>query len=151
VEGGPALCEIRKGKGRILIFTQAIFTAYLQTGYHAHRSLLLNTLRRAIPHPLLTTDAPTIMDVNLGRKGGDLVLQAMPLIADRRHRYSFESVNEAIPVGPCRMNVRSGCPAERVWNPVSGDDLPFSNTDAGVEFALPTISEHTVILIRTRK
>jgi hypothetical protein len=57
-------------------------------------------------------------------------------------------VNEAIPVGPCRITVRSELPAEKVWNPISGDDLPFSNTADGVEFMLPAISEHTVILIK---
>ena len=148
IAGGPALSEIRRGSGRILLFSQAIFAAYLQTGYHAHRSFLINTLRTVMPLPLVATDAPSIMDVTLGRKNGNLILQAMPFIADRRHRYSFESVNEAIPVGPSRITVRSKRPAEKVWNPISGEDLPFCNTMFGVEFMMPAISEHTVILIK---
>jgi hypothetical protein len=88
------------------------------------------------------------MDVTLGRKNGNLILQAMPFIADRRHRYSFESANEVIPVVPCRITVRSKLPAEKVWNPIGGEDLPFCNTMSGVEFMLPAISEHTVILIK---
>jgi len=147
--GGPALCERRRGKGRILVFSQAIFAAYLQTGYHAHRTFLLNALRRAMPQPLVETDAPTIMDVTLGRKDGRMALQAMPFVADRRHRYSFESVNEAVPLGPCRLAVRSEKPVTHVWNPVDGKDLPFRNEKNRVVFELPAISEHAVVLMES--
>lgn len=146
-EGGPALYEIQRGRGRIMVFTQAILTAYLQTGYHAHRALLLNALHRAIPQPLVETDAPSIMDITLGRKDGNRVLQAMPFVADRRHRYSFEAVNEAVALGPCTVSVLSGAPVARVWNPVDGTDFPFGVSDGAVRFTLPAITEHTVILI----
>ena len=145
--GGPAVYEIRRGQGQILVFTQAILSAYLQTGYHAHRALLTNALQRMIPRPRVITDAPGIMEVTLGRKDGHLVLQAVPFVADRRHRYAFESVNEAVPLGPSRIAVRSNQPANRVWNPVTGNDLPFTYADNQIVFTLPAISEHTVLLI----
>jgi hypothetical protein len=149
--GGAAVIETRRGKGRILAFTQAILTAYLETGYHAHRSLLLNALRRLLPNPVVTTDAPAIMDVVVGSLDGSCVVQAMPFVSDRRHRTSFESITETIPLGPCQFRVRTGRPAKRVWNPVDGRELAFTNTGEGVAFTLPAITEHEVYLIEPEK
>ncbi|MEI8341656.1 MAG: hypothetical protein WCH43_09000, partial [Verrucomicrobiota bacterium] len=146
--GGPAIVESRHGKGRILVFTQAILTAYLETGYHAHRTLLLNALRRLLPNPVVTTDAPGIMDIVVGSLNGSCVVQAMPFVTDRRHRTSFESITESIPLGPCQITVRTGRRAKRVWNPVDGRELAFTNTSEGVAFTLPPIREHGVVLIK---
>lgn len=90
---------------------------------------------------------PGIMDIVVGSLDGSCVVQAMPFVTDRRHRTSFESINESIPLGPCRLTVRTGRPAKRVWNPVDGSELAFTNASEGVAFTLPAISEHAVVLI----
>jgi len=146
-EAGPAVYEVARGRGRIIVCTQAIFTAWLQTGYHAHRTLLTNVLRRLMPEPIVITDAPGIFEITVGKKDGAYVLQALPFVADRRHRFSFESVNEAVPIGPTRLAVRLPATCLRVWNPVTGETFAHDHDGGRVIFTLPAISEHAVVVM----
>jgi len=142
-DAGPAVLE----NGRVTTFAQPLFAAYLLTGYWVHRQLLDSLVRRALPLPLVTTDAPGLLEITLGERDGRLVLQALPFVADRRHRYSFESVNEAIPIGPTQFSVRVPRPCRCVWNPVTVAELPSSYSDGVVSFTLPATSEHTLVVI----
>ena len=142
-DAGPAILV----NGNVATLAQPLFAAYLLTGYWAHRQLLDGLVRRALPRPLVSTDAPGLLELVLGEKDGRLVLQALPFVADRRHRYSFESVNEAVPIGPTRLDVRVPRPCRRVWDPVSGAELPSSCHDGVVSFTLPAVSEHTLVAL----
>ncbi len=146
VEAGPAITSVTRGAGKVIVLSQAIFAAYLNTGYHAHRTLLSNILSAAIPDTLIKTDAPTIMEITAGKKGGRTVLQFLSFIADRRHRYSFESINEPIPQS-ITVELRTDKPITRLFEPISGQKITFSETATGIKFTTPPVVGHLMILV----
>jgi hypothetical protein len=146
VETGPAIISVARGAGRVVVLAQALFAAYLNTGYHAHRTLLHNIFNLAMPERLVTTDAPTIMEITAGKKGGRMVLQFLGFVADRRHRYSFESANETIPLA-ATVELRTDKPVTRLFEPISGQKITFSETQNGIKFTTPPVVGHLMVLV----
>ena len=66
-----------------LIYVSApLFTEYWKTGYGAHRQILVNCLRRLLPKPLVTTNAPLSWEIALlgqGRKRLCVIVPYGPL------------------------------------------------------------------------
>lgn len=146
VDAGPAITSVTRGSGKVVVLAQALLAAYLNTGYHAHRTLLNHILDLAVPEKLITTDAPTVMEITAGRKGGRTVLQFLGFVADRRHRYSFESVNETMPLS-ATVELRTDKPVTRVMEPISGQKVVFSETPTGIKFVTPPVVGHLMVLV----
>ncbi len=142
---GPAVTAARGG--RVIVFAQPLFAAYLMTGYHVHKTLLSNVLRRILPKRIVTTNAPSQMEITVGRKDGRTVVQLLPFITDRRHRHSFESINEQIPIGGFTITLATGAPVTRIHDPISGKELKFTMTKNGVRFRPRPVAGHTLLLV----
>ncbi|MEI6337550.1 MAG: hypothetical protein WCQ57_03080 [Verrucomicrobiota bacterium] len=144
LDAGAAL--ISSQDGRVLTSAQPLLAAYLQTGYHAHRTLLSNVFEKLLPKRLLRTDAPGQLEITLGKKDGKLVLQMLPFIADRRDRNSFESLNEPIPIGGFSITLADDPAIGKIHNPLTAREVKLSRTSRGVRFRPAAIREHTVLV-----
>jgi hypothetical protein len=134
----------------VVTLAQPLLTAYLQTGYHAHRTLLRNVFDKLLPKRLLRTDAPGQLEITLGDKDGNLILQMLPFIADRRDRNSFESLNEPIPIGGFSITLAAEHEIAKIRNPINGQELKFRKTAQGVRFRPKPVREHTLLVLEQR-
>ena len=148
LDAGPALISAQDG--RVVTLAQPLLTAYLQTGYHAHRTLLRNVFDKLLPKRLLRTDAPGQLEITLGDKDGNLILQMLPFIADRRDRNSFESLNEPIPIGGFSITLAAEHEIAKIRNPINGQELKFRKTAQGVRFRPKPVREHTLLVLEQR-
>ncbi len=147
LDAGPAV--ISSQDGRVVTLAQPLLAAYLQTGYHAHRTLLRNVFEKILPQRLLRTDAPGQLEITLGRKDGKLVLQMLPFIADRRDRNSFESLNEPISVNGFSIIIDNGPEVAKIYDPLTGREVKFRKTNQGVRFRPRPVCEHTLLVIES--
>lgn len=147
VDGGAAISSVKRGDGRVVVLGQSVMPAYLNTGYFAHRKLMHNLFDNILSAKTITTDAPSIMEITVGEKDRNTVIQFLSFVSDRRHRYSFESLNEAIPICGVNVKLRTDRAVSRVWNPVSGEDIEFKACESGIEFQAPAVADHLVLLI----
>ncbi len=149
-KAGPAITFRKVGKGAVAVIRPQIFAAYLLTGYHAHRETVDYLVKRGYPESerFLSTNAPSIVDIAWGHKNGKIIVQVMPLVVNRRYRYSFESMDELIDIHGIEIDLNKISGAKRVYDPVTGADIPFAPLPSdGIRISLPPISEHMVIAI----
>jgi hypothetical protein len=71
----------------------------------------------------------------------------LPFIADRRDRNSFESLNEAIPIGGFSITLAGGSDLQRIYDPLSQREVKFRATPRGIRFRPPTVREHVVLIV----
>ncbi len=138
------------GRGHIVVIRSQLLAAYLQTGYHVHRTVIRRLIDTFMPadRRTLTTNAPSVVDIAVGEKAGDLVLQVQPFVADRRYRYSFESVNEAIDFHGLWVKVRGCGDVERVVDPLTGEEISWRSSGDDLHIDLPPFQEHRVFLCK---
>ena len=85
--------------------------------------------------------------ITVGVKDGATVIQMLPFIADRRDRNSFESLNEAIPIGGFSVTLPDSSKVQRIYDPLSGRDVKFRVTSRGVTFRPRPVSKHTLTIV----
>jgi len=146
---GTALGCRRVGQGGFILVRGQILAAYLQTGYFVHREVIRNILDTFVPAEkrVLRTNAPSLVEFSFGKKDGRYVLQALPFVADRRDRFSFESLNEPVEFTGLWVDVVGLADARRVYDPISGQDVPFEKIDGSIRIHLPPVSEHMLVLL----
>jgi len=156
---GPASAETTAavavrpvGKGGVILIRPQLLAAYLRTGYFVHRALVAKLLDAFLPEQrrVLRTNAPSLVELAFGRKDGRYILQALPFVADRRDRSSFESTNEAIAFSGIWVDIPPVGDVKRVHDPVAGRDLSWEKVEGRVRVQLPPFSEHLLVVIEPR-
>lgn len=96
------------GKGHVVLIAPMLFFSYMQTGNPHHINLIRNILQNWFPEDkrVLKTDAPGVVEFSLSEKNGNIVLQAVPFIAGRRHMESFETLNDIVPLRGVTASVK---------------------------------------------
>jgi len=145
LDAGAAV--ISSQDGRVVTLAQPLFASYLQTGYHAHRTLLRNVFEKLLPQRLIRTDAPGQLEITLGKKDGRIILQMLPFTADRRDRNSFESVNDPIAIGGFFITLCARMTVERIRDPIADCEVKFRTTSRGVRFRPKPAFEHTLLVL----
>jgi hypothetical protein len=69
------------------------------------------------------------------------------IIADRRDRNSFESLNEQIPIGGFSITLSADHEIAKIRNPITGQELKSRTTTQGLRFRPKPVREHTLLVI----
>lgn len=146
VEGGPSILSVDRGSGRVIVLGQPLSAAYLNTGYHVHRTVLHNLINSTLRERIVSTDAPSIVEITVGYKDNRTILQFIAFAADRRHRYSFESLNEPIPICDTKVHILTNQTISRLYNPISGQEIDFVSDTAGITFTVSEITDHLLLV-----
>ncbi|MHB9133488.1 MAG: alpha-amylase family protein [Armatimonadota bacterium] len=153
---GPASEEVGSsigvkaiGSGGVVVIGPQLFTAYLRTGYFAHRLLARNILDQVIPagHRALRTNAPSVVELALGENDGRIIVQALPFITDRRDRYSFESLcDDPIPFHDIWVELPGVTGRMKAYDPIAECPVTTEQTETGLRLHLPEFHEHLVVV-----
>jgi hypothetical protein len=146
VEGKSSILSTRRGDGRVIVLGQPLSAAYLNTGYHAHRTVMHNLVNSTLQDKIIQTDAPSIVEITVGRKDNRTILQFVAFVADRRHRYSFESLNEPIPIRDISVHLNTDQKINRLYNPISGEELEFISDSKGISFKVSKVIDHLLLV-----
>ena len=120
--------------------------AYLNTGYHVHRTVMHNLINNALQDKIIETNAPSIVEITVGYKDNRTILQCVAFAADRRRRYSFESLNEPIPIRNINIRLRTEKRINRLYNPISGQELDFVSGANDISFIIPEVIDHLLLV-----
>jgi hypothetical protein len=149
-EAGMAIGLRRIGKGGAVLIRPQVLAAYLRTGYFVHRAVIRNVLDACLPpeRRVLCTNAPSIVELSFGRKNGRHVLQALPFVADRRDRGSFESLCDPVALSGLWVDLLN-TRVTRARDPIAGSDVPIEPLagGTGTRVHLPAFAEHLLVLL----
>jgi hypothetical protein len=126
--------------GGFLIVGMELLSAYYTNNYYVHRQFFSELLNCFAAPRLISTNAPSIVDISLGEKEGKTVLQLQPFIADRRAMNSFESRNEEIYLANIWVKFNT-INVKKCVNPLTGETVAVQDNI----IQIPPFKEHLVL------
>ncbi len=135
-------------RGRVIYFAHPLFGMYTRHGSPVYRTLVINALRRLLPGPLVTTDAPTTAHVTLlhQKKEGRSVVHVLHYLPQRRHP-GFDTVEEVLPLRDVSVAVRVESPPRAVYLAPSREPLAFAVEGERVRVTVPEVRGHAMVIV----
>jgi hypothetical protein len=129
-----------------LYFAHPIFGSFMRHGVRTYKRLVTNALRRLLPDPLVTTDAPSTAHITLTRQSAPQRTMAHVLHYIPEQRYqNIQTVEEVIPLRDVRLSVRLEQEPGGVYLAPEGTSLPFTWADGRVEVVIPEVRGYALI------
>jgi hypothetical protein len=136
-------------EGTFVYFAHPIFSLYRSVGQPLYKQLVLNALRLLMPEGLpVTSNLPSTARLNLMRQGPRQVLHVLHAVPVKRGssphnpNSSIEVIEDELPLHDVRVSLRLGASVSRVFDPVSGADVPFTLNGDRVELQFERIGLH---------
>ncbi len=144
----PALIvHERPGRGRVAYLPADLDRRFARDNLPDHANLLANLVRWTARDELpLQVDGPGLIDCNLYRQPGRLILHLVNLTSTGAWR---GPTDEIIPVGPVRvaLQVPDDLAGRNVQLRVSGQKVGLATAGGWIRFELPTLGEHELVVI----
>ncbi len=143
-KGGPAIVRT----GRVIYFSQPIFTQYYENAPRWCKVLFLNALAMLLPDPLISLDAPstTIATINGQPDENRWVVHLLNYIPERRGR-NIDIIEDVFPVYDIAVSVRAAKKVRRVTKVPTDTSIPFSERNGRTEFSLDRLEGHQMIAL----
>lgn len=144
--GASQYDAIIKG-GNTIYFAHPIFSQYNQNAPSWCKKLVVNALRMLIGEPIVRHNGPSSMLVTLNRqpKQERTVMHLLHYIPERRS-VEIDIIEDVIPLHDVRLSVELKEEVKRVACVPDGPELSFTIEDGRVNFVVPKITGHQMIV-----
>ncbi|MCX6983203.1 MAG: alpha-L-fucosidase [Lentisphaerae bacterium] len=148
-KAGTAIGIRKIGKGIAVIVAPSLFYSYMMTGNPHHFTLVRNIMQAFFSEDKrkLKSNAPGVVELALSMKDGKIIFQAVPFIVGRKHRDTFETLNEPVSVSGITVWIKSPFENPSVIDPVKNKELRFKKEGEYIKLRLPPIKEHFLAAI----
>lgn len=134
-------------RGRITYFAHPVFGMYKRHGNRICRQLVLNALARALPEPLIQSNAPGTARFSLLRQEDEKrhILHVLHYIPENRYG-DVPVIEDVIPLHQVEVTLRLPG-ASRVQSVPDGAAIPHEPSPHGVRFTIPVVHGHAMVAI----
>jgi hypothetical protein len=145
----PAVTE--SANGNVVYLHGPIFSAYQKYGNLSFRALVGGCLKRLLPDPLITTDAPATCEVSLMRQPDKnwRVVHLVNYHAQRRAPGHVEALETPVPLRDVALSLHvpdgDAAPA-RAFLARSGTDLPVTSENGVARVTIPRADAHEMVV-----
>ena len=142
--GGPAVVR----NGQVIYFTNPIFTAYNQVAPRWHKQMFVNALDLLLPGPLVRHDGPTTMQVTVNEQADEnrWVVHLLHYIPERRSQH-IDIIEDVLPLYGVRLSVKVPQGVQSVECVPQREALAFEHKNDRVEFVLPELVGHQMVVL----
>ena len=145
----PAIIAREQGpqRGRVVYFAADVDRRHARQGLPDHGDLLANAIRWAArDRQPLRVEGPGYLDCHVYRQGGRFIVHIVNLSGANQWPGYRE---EYLPVGPIRVSLAApeGLGASTVRLTVAGIDVKAFRSDGRIEFEVPNIADHEMVII----
>jgi hypothetical protein len=135
-------------KGSVIYFAHPVFMQYHKNAPLWCKRLVLNALDLLLPEPLVRLEAPSSALAMLNEQAAEnrLVLHLLHYIPERRGT-DFDVIEDVIPIFDVKASVRVDRKVRAVACVSHNRPLGFSQTEGRVEFVLPKLEGHQIIVM----
>lgn len=133
-------------KGRVIYFSQPIFSQYQTKAPRWCRQLVLNALARLLPEPLVRIQAPTgvLATLNAQSAAQRWVLHLLYYVPERRGD-AFDVIEDVVPLYNIEVSVRTDVPPQSVRCVPEGETLSFQVKNGRAHFSVPRLQGHQMV------
>ena len=109
--------------------------------------MFLNALKRLLPEPLVTTDAPSTAQVTVTRQSAQnrTIVHVLHYIPERRHP-GFDVIEDVIPLHDVTVSVRAVAPKEAYLAP-GREPLAVTREGEYVRFTIPVVRGYAMAVL----
>jgi len=145
--GGPAVIK----NGRVIYFTNPIFTEYNTVAPRWDKQMFLNALELLLPEPLVRHDGPTTMQVTVNEQADKnrWVVHLLHYIPERRSQY-IDVIEDVIPLYEVKVSVKAPEKVRDIVCVPENDPLAYEQKGDRVEFVLPELVGHQMVALNFR-
>ncbi|RKX35272.1 MAG: hypothetical protein DRP71_04075 [Verrucomicrobia bacterium] len=140
----PSIIFNRTGRGQCLYFAPRIFSSYRATGSPWLQKIFSNSLAHVCKEICVLVDDSRSVHVSLMQQGSRYVVHLVN-VCDAKFDVSKSFMPRMIPVHNVKVALR--VMAERVYTVPDMKPLEFSRNSSGIEFVVPEIEVHKVIVV----
>lgn len=144
VVGNPAIVR----NGNVIYFSTPIFTLYQKVAPLWSKRLLLNALEMLLPEPLVRHSGPSTLFITLNQQAQSnrQVAHLLHYIPERRG-VAFDTIEDVIPLYNVKLSIRTAQPVTTIVTAPTGEALLFSQVGDRVEFTVPEINGHQMVVL----
>ncbi len=142
--GWPLAIARQTGRGRTMYLAHELEKLYFNVCLGEERQLLANAIRWCLGGPLpYETDAPTTVEVNLARKGDDLIVHLI-------NGTGKHPLDDVVPVNNITVRVRASGQFRLAEGVVSAGPIELKSAGAGqaVEFVVPRLDHYEAVVLK---
>ncbi len=143
----PALTR----NGNALYFYGALFSSYQKHGNLTFRHLFGKCLDLLLPNKILTTCAPATAEVTVNRQTSETGIRQIVHIVNyspqRRATPHVEVLEEPVPLHNVEISLKRSEPVNKVFVAQTGEGLAYTVSGERVEFTIPKVYAHAVIVV----
>jgi len=144
-KGRPAASVIEFGEGRIAATYLNLGERFLHAATSVARRFLDALVRELFPRPLVEVQGEAPVDVIPGRVGGQLAVNLVNTGGPHADA-NVDVFDRVPPLGPLKVRIRTDRRPERVLLQPDNRHVPFRFRDGSVEFELPRLEIHEVVM-----
>jgi hypothetical protein len=135
-------------RGQVIYFSHPIFTQYQTRAPRWCKQLVLNTLARLLPDPLVTVEAPTSAIATLNRQTDPsrTVLHLLHYVPERRGE-AFDVIEDVLPIYEIPVSIGVDGEVAGVTCVPDGEALDFTMEDGRVRFVVPKVEGHQMVAL----
>ena len=134
-------------RGNVAYFAHPVFSMYHVYGARAYKLLVLASLRRLLPDPLIKTNAPTTAQINLNYQEthGRYVVHVLHYIPEARFK-EVDIVEEVIPLFDVELCVKLPGKPARAYLAPSQRELAFTFENGYARVVVPEVRGHQMVV-----
>ncbi|QGQ95137.1 beta-galactosidase [Paenibacillus psychroresistens] len=135
-------------QGNVIYFAHAIFDIYTSFAPKWCKTLLLNALDILLPEPLLRHDGPSTIQAYINEQQAEnrWVVHLLHYIPQRKAEF-LEVIEDTIPIYDIKVTMNAPKQIKAIQLVPEGTELDFTIKSATVEFVVPCINGHQMVLI----
>jgi len=140
---GPAIVQ----NGRVVYFSNPIFSQYYHNAPRWCRTMFLNVLNTLLPNPVVQHSGPSTLEITINHQENENrdILHLLHYIPIRRSE--IDIIEDVIPVYNIPISLRAGQPIQAIQLAPSGETINFEVIDNRVTFTVPVVHGHQMIEI----
>lgn len=134
------------GNGRNIYFMHPVFEQYHANAPRWVKVMVGAAIRRQVVDPVLRVEGPSTLMAMVNEQGSRYVVHLLHAIPERRGQ-TLDVIEDVIPLHEVKVSVKLPRAVKRVVTAPEGAVLPHTVKDGRVEFTLPRLEMHQMIVL----
>jgi hypothetical protein len=132
--------------GRVITVSFPVFKAYATHGNLAYRHLIRGCIEQLLPNPLVRLQAPSFVEITVTSQARRTMVHLLSYVPQRRTP-TLDIVEEPMQVRDIPISLRLKDKPKRVVCQPDNEPLAFTYRQGRVEFVLPELCGHRLIVV----
>jgi len=136
--------------GGVVYISNPLFIDYARNGNKVYKDIVKHFIKELLNRPVIICDLPVTAEVTLRKQENRLIMHALNYIIQRKCK-ELDIIEEKLPLYNTVFRIKTEGEAASVYTVPQMESIDFLCADGYVEFVLPKIHGHQMVVIENVK